>query len=173
MKGEVALGRVVRAHGIRGAVRVLPYDDDSANLPRLRRATLRLRGGSVREAAVVSITKAGKTFLATFEGVEDRDQAEALVGAEIVLDRSEFAPLPEGRHYLVDLIGLTVRTQDGAVLGKLADVMKTGANDVLVVGDDAGREVLLPDLPDVVLAIEPEAGRIVVRVPPGLLDDDG
>ena len=171
MRGLVALGKVVKAHGIRGAVRVLPYDDDSENLPLLRTAVLRFPDRSTREYPVASSSRAGRTYLMQLAGIDTRDDAEKLVGAEVLLDRSAFAPLPDGKHYLVDLLGLAVATEDGAVLGRLRDVMKTGANDVLVVGTDAGKEVLLPDIPGVVLAIDADAGRITVRVPKGLLDD--
>ena len=172
MNGPIALGKVVRAHGVRGAVRVFPYDDESENLPRLKTAVLRRPDGSTRALRIASCSRAGRNYLVSLAGIDTRDEAEKLVGAELLLDRAEFAPLPDGRHYLVDLIGLEVRTESGAVLGRLADLMKTGANDVLVIEREGGKEVLLPDIPGVVLDIDAGAGRITVRVPPGLLGDD-
>ncbi len=111
----------------------------------------------------------GSRLLVRFEGVATREGAEALRDHELRIPRSEVAPLPKGRHYRFELIGLTVRTRAGATLGTVADVFGTGSNDVLVVQGEAG-EILLPLLDSVLLEVSEARGECIVAVPPGLLE---
>jgi 16S rRNA processing protein RimM len=168
----VALGRVVRPHGIRGEVKVAPYNPDSETLPDLTEGYLLVSGKAPREIRILSVRAQNRLFLMKFEGAETRDDAEALVGAELAVPRDRLPAPGEGEVYLVDLLGLPVVDENGEDLGVLVDLMETGANGVLVV-KKAGRaeDLLLPDLPDVVLSADPAEGRILVRVPLGLLDD--
>jgi len=113
-----------------------------------------------------------------FEGYEDATAAEALRGATIEIDETDIAALPEGEYYIHDLVGLEVVTRNGEVVGTLSDVLTTGANDVYLVrcppreGDREGRrrEVLIPAIPDVIVAVEVSAGRLIIDPLPGLLD---
>jgi 16S rRNA processing protein RimM len=102
-------------------------------------------------------------------GVDSRDQADSLRGEWLQVPVEEAIPLAEGEFFLYQLIGLQVETASGEPLGEISDVLQTGANDVFVVSDRASSvELLLPDIPDVVLQIDLESGRIVVDIPPGL-----
>jgi 16S rRNA processing protein RimM len=78
---------------------------------------------------------------------------------------SDARPLAANEYFLYQVIGLEVLAEDGARLGRVTDLIETGANDVLVVTSDDGADVLLPSHPDVVLEMDPGAGRIVVRPP--------
>jgi 16S rRNA processing protein RimM len=79
------------------------------------------------------------------------------------------APLPPGRYYRFELVGLTVRTRAGETLGRVTEVFATGSNDVIVV-DGPGGEILLPAVESVLVEVSPERGELRVEVPPGLLD---
>jgi 16S rRNA processing protein RimM len=103
------------------------------------------------------------------EGCDTRNDAEALRNQWLQVPIQEALPLEEGEFFHYQLIGLQVETAAGEVLGDLHEILQTGANDVWVVRGPAG-ELLLPDIPDVILDIDPEAGRIVVQIPPGLRD---
>ena len=87
-----------------------------------------------------------------------------------MVTRENAVPLEEDEYYIADLIGLMVVTDDGKTLGKLKDVLQTGANDVYVVETAAGKEVLLPVIRECVLDIDLKAGVVTVHVMPGLLD---
>jgi 16S rRNA processing protein RimM len=104
------------------------------------------------------------------EGCDTRNQAEALRNQWLQVRLEEALTLDEGEFFYYQLIGLQVETVDGEVLGELHEILQTGANDVFVVRGPGG-ELLLPDIPDVILEIDPEAGRIVVQIPAGLRDE--
>ena len=103
----------------------------------------------------------GRAVIARLEGIEDRDAATDLLGSDIGVDREALPDPGEGRYYWADLEGLTVVHEDGSELGKVAYLMATGANDVLVV--DGPVERLIPFVPgDVILDVDLAAG--VIRV---------
>jgi 16S rRNA processing protein RimM len=104
------------------------------------------------------------------EGCDTRNQAEALRNQWLQVRLEEALTLDEGEFFYYQLIGLQVETVDGEVLGELDEILQTGANDVFVVRGPGG-ELLLPDIPEVILEIDPEAGRMVVRIPAGLRDE--
>lgn len=167
MKQYIETGRIVTTHGVRGEVKIQPWSDSPAFLAALR--TLYLDDGT--PLPVERARAAGSVVLCKFQGVETMDEAERLRGKVVSLDRND-APLPEGQYFICDLIGLTVRDADtGVVYGRLTDVSETGANDVYHVGCPDGREVLMPAIEPVVLAIDLEAGEMRVRPLRGLFDD--
>jgi len=103
----------------------------------------------------------GPGLVAKLARVEDREQARALVGANIAVERSQLPALTDDEYYWTDLVGLGVVTRDGRELGQVTGLMETGANDVLVVGGE--RERLIPYIPgQVVLRVDTRAGRIEV-----------
>jgi 16S rRNA processing protein RimM len=102
-------------------------------------------------------------------GCDSRNDAETLRGHWLQVPIEQAIPLEEDEYYLFQLVGLEVRTAEGEVLGELAEVLQTGANDVYVVRGPAG-ELLLPDIPQVIQEIDLEAGRMLVQLAPGLRD---
>ncbi len=105
----------------------------------------------------------GKTVVARLQGIETREQAEALRGALISIERSQLQPLPIGEYYWADLIGLEVLDTRGRQLGRVTNLMETGANDVLIVRDEDGKEILIPWLKErVILEVNLEMGNIRV-----------
>ncbi len=101
--------------------------------------------------------------------VNTRDAANALRGYEIAVREHEIAPLDEGEYFYHQLVDLTVFTADGETLGRVREVIETGANDVLVVAREAGADVLVPMISDVVRELDIAGGRIVVQLLDGLL----
>jgi len=109
-----------------------------------------------------------KALLLKLVGCDDRDAAGELRGMLVQVPIEEAAPLEEGEYYHFQLIGVRVETEDGELLGQVAQVMETGANDVYVVRGPRG-EVLLPALDDVILELDLGANLMVVRPLPGTL----
>lgn len=167
----VTIGKVTAPHGVRGEVRVFPLTEFPDRFLDLRRVYL-LRGGERSEYQVKRAKALPRgLFLLKLSGVESRDEAERLRGAELQVPREEAVPLPEGRYYVFDLVGARVVTTDGGFVGRLEDVLTTPANDVFVVRADGGREILIPAVKHVVRAIDPDQGVIVVDPLPGLLEE--
>ena len=162
MTGEqrVVLGKVGAVFGVRGWVKLWSFTDPIENLLEYREFELG-QEGRWRAARLAEGRKQGKGLAARFEGVEDRDAAAALVGAELAVPRSRLPAPAAGEYYWADLVGLEVVNRDGVRLGRLEQMMATGANDVMVVKGE--RERLLPFLPGrFVDEVDLEGGRIIV-----------
>jgi 16S rRNA processing protein RimM len=104
--------------------------------------------------------------------VTTRDQAESLAGCELWIPRKSLPPLDEDTYYWVDLIGMSVFTVDGQYLGRISDIIATGANDVYVVATPEGypvKEILLPAIASVVLTVDEAGRKIIVELPEGLI----
>jgi 16S rRNA processing protein RimM len=157
----VTLGRISGAYGVQGWVRVQSETSPRENI--LRYSPWCLVRGERRELRDLDGGRMqGKSVVAKLSGCDDRDAAEALVGAEIAISRAQLPATTEpGEYYWVDLVGLEVRTLDGVVLGHVERLFETGANDVIVVQGD--RERLIPYLwQQVVRDVDLETG--VMRV---------
>ena len=161
----VAVGRITRAHGIRGEVTVLPLSQIESRFT----PGSRLLAGPEHRPLTIAATRAHRSrLLVTFEEVLDRTQAEALAGWYLFVATSEVPAPPEGEFWPHQLVGLRVETDEGTELGELREVVRGIANDLWVARAEEGPEVLIPALKDVVREVDLEAGRIVVRAIPGL-----
>jgi 16S rRNA processing protein RimM len=166
--GRVSLGRILRVHGLRGEVVVQLHGGDPERLGRIGRVGIEGAGPAV-ERAVERARWHRSGGLLKFEGIDTPEQARALVGAEIFADAAALPALEPGCYYHFQLVGLIVRTEEGEVLGPVAEVIEAGASDLLVV-PRAGREHLIPVVEEIVRSVDLEAGVIEVRLPQGLLD---
>ena len=120
---------------------------------------------------VLSARPHKRLLLLRIEGCSSATEGDLLRGKILYLDREDVS-LPEGKFFIQDVIGLEVTDADtGRRYGTLTDVLKTGANDVYTVRDSAGKEFLLPVIPDVVVDTDLEAGRLLVRPIKGIFDD--
>jgi 16S rRNA processing protein RimM len=176
---HVVLGRIAGAHGVHGRVRVTVFGDGPEHLlaaPWLelsfaQRDPLHDVARRRYEVAGAAPGRPGEVRLA-LAGVSDRDAAAALRGALVLGDAALLAPLAEGEHYWFELVGCRVELEGGTPLGTVREIWETGAHDVLVVEDDAGRSHLIPAADAFLRLVDPAAGRIVVSPIPGLLADD-
>ena len=157
---RILLGRVLGAFGVRGELKVQSFTDPESALLRYQ-PWLLVHQGSERELAGVQGRTTNKGVNATIPGIEDRDAAQALAGAEIWVPRSRLPKAKPGEYYWVDLEGLEVVNREGTVLGRVSHLFDTAANQVLVVSGE--RERLIPFLEgSFVLKVDFEAGRIEV-----------
>lgn len=106
-----------------------------------------------------------KDFLVDLEGVETREAAEGLRGAELLLESSVLDPLDTDEFYIHSLLGLEVAGEDGESLGQVADVIENPAHEILVIKN--GTEYLVPFVSEQVLEVDIDGGRMVVRLLPG------
>lgn len=157
----VLMGRILGAFGVRGELKVESYSEPLAAVLRYRPWILRDAAGTWREVEDVRGRETAKGVVARLPGVDDRDAADALRGTEILVPRTVLPPPAPGEYYWVDLEGLRVRTVEGVDLGTVAQVLPTGANDVLVVRGD--RERMIPFVqPQYVTAVDLDAGTLTV-----------
>lgn len=172
MQQWLEIGRVVAAQGLRGEVRVQPATDFAE---RLTRPGVRLVGRSLDNGRVLRLQSGraipGKElFVCRFEGIEERNAAENLVGSTLWSDAAERPVLAAGEFWLPDLMGARVFRQDtGEAIGKVSDMTRAG-NDLLVIRLSGGQTVMVPFVHALVPVVDLEAGRIEVAPIPGLLD---
>lgn len=176
---QVLVGRIGRAHGIRGEV-VVAVRTDAPEVRFAAGATLltepngRDRQPDPPDSLVVLGTRwhSGR-LLVRFDGVSDRDGAEALSGIGLLaeVDPDEQAPA-EDEYFDHQLIGLTAVSLAGAPLGQVSGIEHPGAQDLLVLATAGGREVLVPFVAAIVPRVDLAAGQLVLDPPPGLLDLD-
>ena len=161
------IGVVTSPHGIRGEVKVYVTTDDISRFRTVKNITLS-KDGARREAVIEHARPFKDMMIVKLSGVPDRNAAELLRNAELLIHRSQSAPLAENEFFIGDLIGMEVVTEDGSVVGELTDVLKTGANDVYEVRTTDGGSLLLPKIPDCILKGDLEKNQLTVRIPEGL-----
>lgn len=161
---HLVIGRIVRPHGIKGQVLVALETDDVQRFFHLERVFL----GDTALPVGVQAARAHKGgVILTLLGISTRNQAEQLRGQWVKIPANEAVTLEEGEFFVFQIVGLTVVTTSGTVIGEVEDVLFTGANDVYVVRTPQG-ELLLPAIADVVQHVDLAASQLVVTVPPGL-----
>lgn len=166
MGRTVLVGRVRRAHGIRGEVMVDRYGDAPGILDPGSELTLR-RQDATFTMTVEKVRVTPKGWIVAFRDLGDRNEAEALAGAELSVDQDRLPPLDEGTYYQFDLIGLEVVTTEGVRWGTVAEIWEPGAHDLLVVRGEKG-EILIPAVEPFIREVDLKGRRIVVDMPVGL-----
>lgn len=165
---RVLVGRVLRAHGLRGDVLVDPSTDE----PRRRFAPGATLLAGDRRITVAAAAPHGERWRVRFREAADRDAAEALRGLALHVDTGDLdrSSDPDDVHD-AELIGLTVVTVDGRAVGKVSDVLHP-AQDVLVVDRAGSPPAYVPFVKALVPSVDLAAGRLVVDPPPGLLEEE-
>jgi 16S rRNA processing protein RimM len=162
----VAVGKVVRTHGIRGALKVLPYGETLGEMEAGEKLFSN-EGRGQRELTLVSLNSQKRVLIVQFEEIGGMDQAQALTGKDLFIDKDRLPRLPSGEYYHFQLIGLSVETKDGKPLGTLSTVLETGGNDVYVV-EMGGKELLIPAIEEVIGEVDLLNGKLIVDLPEGL-----
>jgi len=162
---QIVVGKITRAHGVRGEVSVLVLSETSGRFE--PGSVLHLEDG---RALTVERNRLDRgRLLVVFAGIPDREAAMALGGELLFIPPSDLSELPEGSWWPHQIESCEVFTEEGRSLGVVAEVLNTPANDIWVTRDGSA-EVLIPALKDVVVSVDVLAKRIVVRELPGLTD---
>ena len=163
------IGRVTRPHGVRGALRVAPMTDDPERFHRLKQLWLSRSETERTPFTITRVQLQPEAVLLTVAGIDDRNAAEAWREAWVEIPGSEVLPLPEGQHYLFEIIGVQVVTEEGTALGQVVDILRNPAHDVYVVRGEE-REYLIPAVPEFIRQIDSETGLMIIHVVDGLLE---
>jgi 16S rRNA processing protein RimM len=169
-EGFMAVGMITSVHGLRGEVKMELHTDFPE---RFVAGGVVYLGEELEEVTISAARPHQGQMLMQFSGIEDRDTAETLRGLWIFIPEDEAVELEEDTYFVHDMIGLSVQTGEGKLLGTLSEVLFTGANDVYVVEtpDEPHREILLPAIPEVIKNVDLEQGILTVEPLPGLLDE--
>ena len=160
----VVVGKVTKAHGLRGEVTVLVLSDNPERFA--EGSVVYLEDGNV--LTVVSTRHNGARLLVNFEGVTDRAAADRLRGRMLVIPRSMLPALSPGEYWPHQLEGCQVVTESGRSLGAITDVIPNPANDLWVAVDAEGEEHLVPAIRELVVDVDLPGMRVLVRDVPGL-----
>lgn len=167
MEDLLKVGVITTTHGVRGEVKVFPTTDDPARFKKLKEVIL----DTGKEQIPLEIT--GVKFfknlvILKFKGLDNINDVEQYRQKSLYVTRENAVELKPGEYFIADLIGLAVCTDEGEELGELTDVMKTGANDVYVVRQENGEELLIPAIKDCIREVDIEEGVMCVHLLPGL-----
>ncbi len=168
-KNYLEVGKIVGTHGVKGMTRVQVWADSPDFLKQFKYLYTSESGGG--KLTVLKVQPHGNISLVAFKGVDTIEHAESLRNTVLYIDRED-VKLPEGRYFITDLIGITVYDADtNAVLGTISDVSQTGANDVWHIKKD-DREYLIPAIDDVLISVDVDAEKAVIRPLKGIFDDE-
>lgn len=168
------VGRVLRSHGVRGELKMLPETDDPERLLDLSCVFLgdseNLATSYEVKSARLQRTKKGVLVLLTLKGVDGRDAADALQKKSVYASREELPPLDEGEYFLFEVIGSQVFTGDGEPVGELKDIIETPAHNIFVISRPGQKDALVPAVPEFIESIDVDTQRVVIQPVEGLLD---
>ncbi len=171
MVDYLQVGKIVNTHGVKGEVKLIPLTDDPRRFDELEWVYIE-RDGRLKKHTILDLKYIKGSVMIKFSDIESMSEAEQYKDCFVLVDRENAVKLPEGSFFICDIIGCSVFDENGSLLGKLTDVLQTGSNDVYVVRDDSGKEILLPALKSVVSKISTDQQRIDVIIPKGLLEDE-
>ena len=169
MQDTLRVGVISSTHGLKGEVKVFPTTDDMTRFQQLKEVLL----DTGKESIPLQIERV-KFFknmvILKFKEYNDINEVEPLKGKDLLIQRDQAVPLGPNENFIVDLIGLSVVTDEGEDFGVLVDILVTGANDVYVVKRPDGKEVLFPAISSCVLDVDLNKKLVTVHVLEGLLD---
>jgi len=169
--GFLPVGKIVGAHGVKGNLKVHSYAESVSAFKPGSSILVILAERIERHFAIKWVKPHGKSILLSFKGIENRNTAKTLIGAELFIERIALPELEEGVYYWVDIVGLSVFTTDNKYIGRVESIIPTGSNDVYVVKDqtkDDSTEILIPAIESVVLEIDFKNKTMRVDLPEGL-----
>jgi 16S rRNA processing protein RimM len=162
----LSVGFLRRPHGVQGEIIM----DLHTDFPERMKSGRKLFVGDDHKPMTLTNVRPHQTgLLVKFKGIETPEEAGQFRNQWVFVKKSDLPPLPEGKIYQHELIGFRVVDEDGNPLGELVEILETGANDVYVVRDDSGKEILLPNIPSVILDLEPGTRTMRVHLLDGLI----
>lgn len=168
MQEYFEIGQIVNTFGIKGEVKVNPFTDDIEQFERLK-SILVEKSKKLLEVEIENVRYQKHLVILKLKNIEDMNTAEKYKGCYIKIHRKDARKLPDGTYFIADIIGSEVITDDGQKLGKVDDIYNTGSNDIYVVKDELGKQILLPGIKDVILDIDIEKQVVTVHLLEGLI----
>ena len=169
MEDIFRIGVITSTHGLKGEVKVFPTTDDVGRFKKLKKCFIRTKDKDI-EVEKNSCKFFKNMVILSFKEFNNINDIEKYKGCDLYVTRENAVPLQEDEFYISDIIGAEVFEENKEKLGELADVLKTGANDVFVVKLTDGKEVLIPVIKEFVPEMDIEHKKITVRLMKGMLD---
>lgn len=168
MQEFLEVGQIVNTYGIKGFVKVKAFTDEIARFEKLKTIFVE-QNKQCQEMKIEEVKMHKNMVLLKLEDIDTIEEAEKYRNAFLKIRREDAIELPEDSYFIVDLLGIDVYTDKGVLLGNLVDIFPTGSNDVYVVKDKLGKQILLPAIASVVKNINLEERKMMVHLLEGLV----
>ena len=169
MEDLLQVGVITSTHGVRGEVKVFPTTDDVTRFKKLKKLILDT-GKEYLELEVAGVKFFKNMVILKFKDFDNINDVEKYRQKALYVTRENAVKLKKDEYFIADLIGLSVQTDEGETLGKMTDVIQTGANDVYVVQTAEGEEILVPAIKECIREVDIKGGSMLIHLLPGLRD---
>ena len=160
---KINIGKVVTTHGVRGDIKVYPHTNVENMYAKLKKVFV-----GEEERKIRSVKYAKGCPVLNLEGTNTVEEAQLLVGKQVFADENDLPNLEQDSYYLKDIIGCTAVDEDEKEIGKITDVIFTGANDVYQIETENGREMLVPAVKEFVLEVDIKNKKVKIRIIDGM-----
>ena len=164
----IEIGQIVNTNGLKGIVKVNPFTDDISKFEELKYVYIQLKS-ELKKVKIEQVRYNKNQVLLKLEGIDSIEEAEKYRNFYLKTEKESQEDLGEDTYYIVDLIGLDVYSDKNEYLGKIEDVFPTGSNDVYVVKDNLGKQILIPAIADVVKEVDLKNKKMIINLIPGLI----
>ena len=168
MEEYFEIGQIVNTSGLKGILKIKPFTDDIKKFSNLKTIYIKTKKG-LTEFKIEQVRYVKNMVMLKLAGIDTVEEAEKYRNLYIKVLRDQEEELEEGSYYVVDILGCKVNTDANQELGKIVDVFQTGSNDVYVVKDEQGKQILLPAIKEVIKNVDVKNKIITVHLLEGLV----
>lgn len=168
MEEYFEIGQIVNTSGLKGILKIKPFTDDIKKFSNLKTIYIKTKSG-LTEFKIEQVRYVKNMVMLKLAGIDTVEEAEKCRNLYIKILRDQEEELEEGSYYVVDILGCKVNTDANQELGKIVDVFQTGSNDVYVVKDEQGKQILLPAIKQVIKNVDIKNKIITVHLLEGLV----
>ena len=170
MEDLLQVGILSSTHGVRGEIKVFPTTDDVKRFKKNKEYILGTKNGNI-DVMVESVKFFKQFVILKFEGIDTLDDILAYKGCSLYVNRAHAVKLQKDEYFIADLIGMEVFDEEDNYIGKLTDVLETGANDVYEITTEDDKTYLFPAIKECIKKVDMEKRKITAYVMPGLMED--
>jgi 16S rRNA processing protein RimM len=170
-KNLLPIGRVVKPHGVKGKVKAEYFGEDLHRFSFYHQIFIEDEKGGLKPYEILEVIPQPPRLILRLKGIEKIEEAESLIGKEILIEKKALPELEVGEYYWVDILGMKVETQEGKQIGNVKEIFSTGAHDVYVVEGKRG-EIFLPATAEVIQSIDLKGGVMKVARTEGFGEDE-
>lgn len=168
MESLMEIGQIVNTYGIKGFVKVVPFTDNINRFEDLKTVYVETKKG-LENFEIEEVKYSKNTVLLKLKGIDDINIAEKYRNCYLKISRENAVKLPEDTYFIIDLLDMKVYTEQDIYLGNIIDVYPTGSNDIYVVKNEEGKQVLLPAIGEVIKTVDIQNKKMVVHLLDGLI----
>lgn len=168
MESLMEIGQIVNTYGIKGFVKVVPFTDNINRFEDLKTVYVETKKG-LENFEIEEVKYYKNTVLLKLKGIDDINIAEKYRNCYLKISRENAVKLPEDTYFIIDLLDMKVYTEEDIYLGNIIDVYPTGSNDIYVIKNEEGKQVLLPAIGEVIKTVDIQNKKMVVHLLDGLI----